>query len=294
MTTLRTQDQLASFGFSEAIPIGELEIDDTYQRPPNPLRVNRIAENYDPSLFGVIEVSRRNGHNYVIDGQHRLAARRARGDTADTPVLCHVRTNLTRTQEAEIFWRIQQERAALNAQDAFRAKLTGHEPTASGVSRICMALNVPILLGQPARYSRSGAPYGLNAVATASRIYETAGPATLERTLGACTKAWPERQSAFMGPVIEGLALFLCAHHDEPVRDDRIVKTLGAIAPEDLVDEARNRRGIRQWTIPSVIALLLAEKYNLALRVDRLSVKGLTSYAQAFRTFRRVARLNHG
>src|ERR1035438_7309718 len=56
MTTLRTQDQLASFGFSEAIPIGELEIDDTYQRPPNPLRVNRIAENYDPSLFGVIEV----------------------------------------------------------------------------------------------------------------------------------------------------------------------------------------------------------------------------------------------
>jgi hypothetical protein len=95
-------------------------------------------------------------------------------------------------------------------------------------------------------------------------------------------------------PVIEGLALFLCAHHDEPVRDDRIVKTLGAIAPEDLVDEARNRRGIRQWTIPSVIALLLAEKYNLALRVDRLSVKGLTSYAQAFRTFRRVARLNHG
>lgn len=75
----------------------------TYQRGLNPERVKRIAHNFDEHIANEPKVSKRNGHYYVFDGQHVIAARVDRNDGDALPVKCKVYDELTDKEEAALF-----------------------------------------------------------------------------------------------------------------------------------------------------------------------------------------------
>ena len=58
---------------------------------------------FDPALVNLLKVSARDGHYYVFDGGHTLAALRMVNGKKDFPVLCKIYYGLTYEEEAVLF-----------------------------------------------------------------------------------------------------------------------------------------------------------------------------------------------
>ena len=82
----------------------ELEIPrQAYQRPLSVERVKEIVCNFDERIANEPKVSQRNGHFYVFDGQHTVAAREERNGGKPLPILCKVYLGLSESDEAVLF-----------------------------------------------------------------------------------------------------------------------------------------------------------------------------------------------
>src|SRR5437764_10583991 len=84
----------------EWVPVEKIRVSETAQREFRPHRANQFAANFDPDAFGRLIVNFRDGHWWVIDGQHRLAAVKILGWT-DIKVECECYEGLTEKEEAE-------------------------------------------------------------------------------------------------------------------------------------------------------------------------------------------------
>jgi len=108
--------------YVDAVPVRSIRADHTYQRELVRSRVARMVAEFDSSLLGVIEVSRRDDDTYaVIDGQHRLeAARIARG--RESSIACNIHTGLTVEEEAQLFFDIDRKRVRLTGWARWNAR----------------------------------------------------------------------------------------------------------------------------------------------------------------------------
>lgn len=75
----------------------------TYQRELNPERVKRISGSFDERIANEPKVSMRDGHYYVFDGQHVIAARVEKNSGEDLPIRCKVYSGLSEKEEARLF-----------------------------------------------------------------------------------------------------------------------------------------------------------------------------------------------
>lgn len=76
---------------------------DQYQKPLNKKRVAQIAANLDENIANEPKVNFRDGHYYVFDGQHTVAARVLRNGGKPLKIQCKVYRDLTKEQEAILF-----------------------------------------------------------------------------------------------------------------------------------------------------------------------------------------------
>jgi hypothetical protein len=102
----------------------QLCVDERYQRSLEANQsirlIRRIAANWDWGLCQPLYVARRSdGKLYVVDGQHRWAAAKLRGDVWQLP--CVVRSFASTEEEAAAFVALNQERTPLTALQIFRA-----------------------------------------------------------------------------------------------------------------------------------------------------------------------------
>lgn len=74
-----------------------------YQRHLNASRVKRIAAEFDERIANAPKVSYRDGHYYVFDGQHTIAARKLLNNNSDLNIVCKVYSGLTEQEEALLF-----------------------------------------------------------------------------------------------------------------------------------------------------------------------------------------------
>lgn len=114
-------------------PIEQLQIDPGYQRSlelgASVTLIRRIAIYWDWGLCQPLYVARRaDGGLYVVDGQHRLAAARLRGDIWQLP--CVVREFASAADEAASFVALNQERRPLTKLDLFRAAIAAGDQEA--------------------------------------------------------------------------------------------------------------------------------------------------------------------
>ena len=66
---------------------GDLQVDHTYQRNANEMKLIAIAKDWSWIACGAIVVADREGVLFVVDGQHRVLAARKRSDIAELPCL---------------------------------------------------------------------------------------------------------------------------------------------------------------------------------------------------------------
>ena len=114
----------------------QLEIDAQYQRSLDSEQsqqlVRAIAQHWNWDLCQPLVVARRpDGKLYVIDGQHRLAAARLRGDIPQLPAVVVQYDSVE--DEAASFVLLNQQRKPLTKLDLFKAAVASGDTTASAI-----------------------------------------------------------------------------------------------------------------------------------------------------------------
>ncbi len=87
----------------ELVPIKDLVSNQDYQRNLSWVHVKKAAENFDLNQINPIKVSRRDGVNYVFNGQHTAEIVALVSGSRDTPVWCMIYDDLNYSEEADIF-----------------------------------------------------------------------------------------------------------------------------------------------------------------------------------------------
>ena len=107
----------------EQIPIKNLVSNQTYQRHLSKTHVKRVAENFDIFQINPVKVSRRDGVNYVFNGQHTIETVALVSGSRNTPVWCMVYDDMDYQQEADIFANQLKYTKNLNPYEVFVAKI---------------------------------------------------------------------------------------------------------------------------------------------------------------------------
>lgn len=252
-----------------------LRVDQRYQRPLIQPRVNKIAAEFDPEMFGVLHVSRRpDGSHYVVDGQHRTeAARQFLGANANGQrVECKVYEGLTLQQEARLFRRLN-DQTAQTMYAKFRASVQAGDPVETAVNRIVEGLGLTV--GQASRDRCVTAVGALTQVYRGfSRNAEDKHPELLRMVLSIINSAWGATGDSLNGHIIEGLGRLLLVRQrvlDIPDLIKRLAQYPGG--PLGLLGKARGRREIMGGKIGHNVAEAIIEAYNRGRR--NTAVEGL-------------------
>ncbi len=105
----------------ELIPIKDLVSNQDYQRNLSMQHVRRAAANFDINQVNPIKVSRRDGINYVFNGQHTAEIIAMVSESRETPVWCMIYDDLEYNEEADIFANQMKNVKALSPYEIFNA-----------------------------------------------------------------------------------------------------------------------------------------------------------------------------
>jgi len=130
----------------EWVHVAELMVDEDYQRSietgVSRRLIASIAAHWDWRLCMPLAVSRRDTGRYVIDGQHRLAAAKMRGDLPQLP--CCIASYDGPADEAAMFVAANRARRAINRLDDFHAALVAGDEDAIEVNRVVRAAGLTV------------------------------------------------------------------------------------------------------------------------------------------------------
>ena len=166
----------------ELIPIRNLVSNQDYQRPLSQAQVESAISDFDLNQINPVKVSRRDGINYVFNGQHTIEIIATVSGSRDCPVWCMIYDNLDYRNEADIFANQMKHVRALRPYEIFVANIEAGNEQQLIIKRLVES------------YSLTIAPYKgygiICAVATLERIYMKYGYHVLDRTLRLCVGTW--------------------------------------------------------------------------------------------------------
>lgn len=197
------------------VPLNLIKVNPAAQRDLNRARVDKLITEFDPEQLGFPTVNHRDGHFWVMDGQHRIEALKEwLGDWDGQQMQCQTYEGLTEDEEAEIFLKIN-DALSVQAYSKFRIAVQAgraDETTVDRVVRECML-----------RVSQDKGNGAIGAVGTLMKVYRRGGPATLARTLLIVRDAYGD--PGLDASVIDGIGL-LCHRYNGELDDGRLVERL--------------------------------------------------------------------
>lgn len=244
-----------------ALKPNDLAVDEETQRKYDPAHAKRIADNFDVTLVGLLQVSRRaDGTFYVIDGQHRRAAAIIAGH-GHRPLACQVMDGLTLEEEARRFVGVNSTTKKPSALDLYRLRVKSGDETAVAINTIVNSHGL---------HAGTGAGDGqVQAVVALEKVFTEHGPLVLSRTLDVLLGAWQRDRDAYDASVLRGLASVLASHPD--LDEGRMVKVLAKSgSPARLIGKARSLAEVLRTNRPAAMHRAIVETYNSKLHNGRL------------------------
>jgi hypothetical protein len=188
----------------------QLEIPrETYQRELSPDRVRRIVKAFDERIANEPKVSYRDGHYYVFDGQHTIAARKLRNDNQDLKVRCKVYFGMSDKDEALLFAQQTGASAKLSAGVKIRARIFGGDPEAIQFKDATEAVGLRLDYGQDKGKKR------LPCISTAYTAFQKLGAERYMEMLQVILDAWNGAPDSFRRENVQGISAFVDLYHDE-------------------------------------------------------------------------------
>jgi len=244
----------------EQIPIKNLVSNQEYQRNLSAAHIRRMAENFDLFQINPVKVSRRNGINYVFNGQHTIESVVNVSGSRDTPVWCMIYDELDYMQEADIFANQQKYVRPLLPYEIFMANIEAGNDEQLIIKSLVESYGLAI--------TSSKMPGGICAVATLVYIFQKYGFHVLDRTLRLCIGAWEGDDHSLSANMLKGVARLVVAFGDN-MKDDIFKDKVGIYSSRDIGRTAKERRA---GAIGYAEAMLIAynKKMKSALKWSEL------------------------
>lgn len=236
----------------EAIPIKDLVSDQEYQRKLSVRHVRRAAANFDIYQLNPVKVSRRDGVNYVFNGQHTMEIVAAVSGSRDTPVWCMVYEDLVYRHEADIFANQQKFVKNLTPYEIFIANIEAGNDKELLIRDLVESYGLKIY---PA-----GRPCGICAVSALEFVYDHYGHEILSRTLRLIIGSWEGNQQSLGAGIIKGVARLIAAY-DMEIKDEIFIEKLSDVSAKEIIRSARERKGGTLGYAEAILAV-----YNRKLR----------------------------
>ena len=217
----------------ELIPIKSLVSNQDYQRNLSKTHIRRTSENFDLNQINPVKVSRRDGINYVFNGQHTIEIVATVSGSRETPVWCMIYDELDYTQEADTFANQQKFVKPLVPYEIFMANLE------AGNDEQLMIKSLVESYGLQVGYSRS--PGVICAVSSLEFIQEKYGFHVLDRTIRLCVGTWEGEMNSLSSNMLKGIARLIVAFEDE-MRDDVFKDKVGRYSAKEISRTAKERK----------------------------------------------------
>ena len=224
-TRLKVNPPLGTLPVLQYCTPDQLEVDPAYQRGldsgPSQALIRRIAVHWDWGLCQPLIVARRGGPGsgqalFVVDGQHRLAAAKLRGDIHQLP--CVVASYADAADEAACFVALNQQRRPLGRLVVFKAELAAGDPEARAVAGAVEAVGLRIAASTNLETSPPGTLSNVTGLLACLRIH---GEAVLEAALDVLAESFKGQKLRYAGTIFPGLAEIVAAEmaRDPAFRD---------------------------------------------------------------------------
>ena len=217
----------------ELVPIKDLVSNQEYQRNLSWAHVKKAAENFDLNQINPIKISRRDGINYVFNGQHTAEIIAMVSGSRDTPVWCMIYDDLDYSEEADIFANQLKNVKPLLPYEIFNANCEAGNDKELLIRGLVESYNLRIAPGS--------APGCICAVGALESIFDKYGYNLLDHVLRLIIAAWEGEPKSFSGNMMNGVARFLAAYGTR-INDSVFKEKLGEVSIKELTKTAKERR----------------------------------------------------
>ena len=244
----------------EQIPIKNLVSNQEYQRPLSQTQVEKAIQDFELNQINPVKVSRRDGINYVFNGQHTIEIVAAVSGSRETPVWCMIYDSLDYRNEADIFANQMKHVRPLKPYEIFMANIEAGNEQQLIIKRLVESYS--LTLGPNKGYGV------LCAVSTLERIYEKYGYHVLDRTLRLCVGTWEGDIDSLGGNILNGVAKLVVTYGDQ-MRDELFKEKVGLMSVRQLSRTAKERGN---GSLGYAEAMLVAynRKCRYTLRMSKL------------------------
>ena len=218
----------------ELIPIKNLVSNQEYQRNLSANHIKKTAENFDLYQINPVKVSRRDGINYVFNGQHTIEIIASVSGSRETPVWCMVYEDMSYTIEADVFAQQQKFVKTLSPYEIFMANIEAGNDDQLTIKSIVESYGLNI--------TGTKLPGSICAIGALEDIYFKFGFHILDRTLRLCVATWEGEDNSLSANMLKGVAQIVAAFNDE-LRDDIFKEKIGEMSAKEIIRIAKERGG---------------------------------------------------
>lgn len=241
----------------ELIPIRNLVSNQDYQRPLSEGHIRKTVEEFDIYQVNPVKVSRRDGINFVFDGQHTVEIVASVSGSRDTPVWCMV-YEMQYTEEAHTFANQQKHVKSLVPYETFKAHIEAGDPKQMMIKSIVEFYGLKVTSTQQLN--------GVCAISTLEKIYDKYGQAVMDSALRLAVGTWEGEANSLSGNMLMAIARILVAYGDS-LKEDVFKDHLGQVSVKSIIRTAKERRpGAMGFAEAMMIQYNLKNKRRLSLR----------------------------
>jgi hypothetical protein len=197
------------------VPIAKMRVSPNAQRDLRPGRVAKLLAIFDLEEMGYPVVNFRDGHYYIIDGNHRVAVLKLwLGGWEKQSVTCRVYSGLSEKEEAWKYLQLNNQ-LSQSAFDRFKIGVTACNATEVAVKRAVEKAGLKI--------SRDKDVGHVSAVTTLMKIHARSDAQTLERALRLIYQSFGD--PGLSNSVIDGAAR-VCERYNGQLNDKTAIEQL--------------------------------------------------------------------
>ena len=243
----------------ELIPIKNLVSNQEYQRPLSEGHIRSALKEFDVYQIQPVKVSRRDGINYVFDGQHTIEIVASASESRDTPVWCMVYDEMKYTEEAHVFAEQKKHVKNLSPYEIFHAHIEAGDEKQKIIEAMVRSYGLEI--------KSKAQSNGICAVNTLEKIYDKFGRETLDKTLCLAVATWEGENNSLSGNMLMGIARIIVAYGDS-LKEDIFKDHVGKMSVKSIIRTAKERRpGAMGFAEAMMLAYNNRNKYRLSLRI---------------------------
>lgn len=252
-------DQFVPNVHFEKIHIKNLVSNQDYQRNLSRAHIEKAAENFDIFQINPVKVSRRNGINYVFNGQHTIEIVARVSGSRETPVWCMIYDDLSYSHEADIFANQMKFVKALQPYEVFMANIEAQNQDQLMIKDLVESFGLEI--------GTKRAPGIICAVSALESIYHKYGIHVLSRVLRLIIGAWEGDINSFSANVLNAVAKLVVVYKNQ-LNDEVFTEKCGAVSVKSLARIGKERRPGSMGFAEALVIEYNGKKKSQAFRLN--------------------------